>query len=397
MANSYTINNSRGQQVVVLYDGTADGPDVNSPNNNTSLNLIGRNYPNYGLIQNENFVKILENFAQTTSNPPSKPITGQLWYDTTLNRLKVYNGSDFKLVTGSAFTSSTTAPSGASTGDQWWDTANDQFKSYNGSAWVTVGPAYSKLNGFGGAIPSLDGAHPILKMYANGNLIAIFSWDSAFTFTPITGFTTSDAKLYPGLNLNASNSGIFNGQATDSQKLNSISASSYARKDITETFAANINLGGSSAGLITSASSGTGDMAIRNAVLNADLSLYVNVGAVTTRALRIYGSTGEVQLGASPSTTYGAATKGYVDTAISSLSSTYAPINSPTLTGTPLLASTPATGDNSTKIATTAFTKAAITAATDSKWQSSAKYVRSTIPTGTEASAAAVGDFWFQV
>jgi hypothetical protein len=393
MANSYTIKNSRGQQVVILYDGTADGPDVNSPNNSTSLNLIGRNYPNYGQIQNENFVKLLENFAQTTSNPPSKPITGQLFYDTTLNRLKVYDGSAFNLVTGTAFTASVSAPTGAAVGDQWWDTTNDQFKSYNGSSWVTVGPSFSKLNGQGGSIPDVNNSNPILKMYANGNLIAVFSWALAFTFDTISlpGFTTSDGKLYPGLNLNTSNNGILNGTATNSQKLNSIAAANYARKDITETFAANINIGGSSGGSITSASSGTGDMTVRNIVNNADLSFYVNVSTVNTRALRINGGTGEVTLAGAPTSTLGAATKGYVDTQISGLGSTYATIASPTFTGSPS-APTPSSTDNTTLIATTAFTQSAISSATNAKWQGSSKTVSTGTPTG-----GAVGDFWFQI
>lgn len=67
----------------------------------------------------------------------------------------------------------------------------------------------------------------------------------------------------------------------------------------------------------------------------------------------------------------------------------YAPIASPTFTGTPK-ATTPTTADNSTNIATTAFVKAQgyITAA-----GSGAKIaVTSTAPTSPQA-----GDFWYQV
>lgn len=388
---SYVIKNSRGTLVAEIFDGQANGPDVTPGSNATSLNLIGRNYPNYGLIQNENFVKLLENFAQTTANPPSSPITGQLWYDITLNRLKVYNGTSFALVTGSAFTASTSAPSGAATGDQWWDTTNDQFKTYNGSAWVTIGPTYSKLNGVSGAVVDTNSGNSILKMFADGNLIAIFSWSPAFTFTAITGFTTSDGKLYPGLNLNTTNSGILNGTATNSQRLNNVVAANYARKDITETFAANISIGGSSAAL-TSAVAGTGELNIRNTIVNADLNLYVNVASTPVKALNIVGSTGEVRVSAAPLTTNGVATKGYVDTSLTS----YATLNSPNLVGVPT-APTAAGTDNSTKIATTAFAQAAIqtnlSAATNVKWQGSAKYVSTNPPDGS----GQIGDFWFQI
>jgi hypothetical protein len=46
----------------------------------TSLNLVGKNYPNYGEKIAENFLHLLENFSGPL--PPENPIEGQLWYDT---------------------------------------------------------------------------------------------------------------------------------------------------------------------------------------------------------------------------------------------------------------------------------------------------------------------------
>jgi hypothetical protein len=67
-----------------------------------------------------------------------------------------------------------------------------------------------------------------------------------------------------------------------------------------------------------------------------------------------------------------------------------ASIESPTLTGTPQSV-TAAAGDNSTKIATTAFVQGEI--ASGALWQGSHKFVSTVAPT----SAAGVdGDFWFQ-
>ena len=60
-------------------DGTIDST--------TDLKLIGKNYAGYGEVQNENFVFLLENFAN--ANPPARPISGQLWFDTTEVKLKV--------------------------------------------------------------------------------------------------------------------------------------------------------------------------------------------------------------------------------------------------------------------------------------------------------------------
>ena len=386
---SYLINNSNGDLILELFDGTADGPEVNPPNNATDINLIGRNYPSYGTIQNENFIKLLENFSKSTA--PLKPIKGQLWYDSSVDRLKVYNGSTFKLTAGFAFTASTAAPTGNSIGDQWWDTTNSQLKSYNGASWDTVGPLYSQLDGLGGAIPEKIDSHPVVKIYANGNLVAIFSWDAQFVpSSPISGFPI----IYPGLTLSQSNGGFLAGHANNSVFLGNVSSTNYARTDIQASFSANISVG--TGNILIQNNPISNEASITSTYLDKDLSFYVNVSGTVTKAITIDGSTGEVRLNADPSTTLGTATKGYVDTAISTALTSYALLASPIFTGVPQSV-TPSTNDSSNKIATTAFTKSAIAAATDSKWQGAAKYVRSTEPTTAEAASASIGDFWFQV
>jgi hypothetical protein len=84
---SYTINKTDGTKLVVLKDGTVDI-------STTDLALFGKSYAGFGERLNENFVKMLENFANTTA--PAKKIRGQLWYDTLTNQIKVWNGNKFK-------------------------------------------------------------------------------------------------------------------------------------------------------------------------------------------------------------------------------------------------------------------------------------------------------------
>jgi len=76
---AYFVNKTDGTAILVL-DGTKD-------TTSTSLTLIGRLATNYGEVQNENFLHLLENFA--LASPPANPITGQLWYDSGINSLKV--------------------------------------------------------------------------------------------------------------------------------------------------------------------------------------------------------------------------------------------------------------------------------------------------------------------
>jgi len=69
---SYIINNTRGNVIAVVADGT-----VNT--SATDLALVGRGLTEYGEYENENYIYLLENFANNTA--PLQPITGQLWYD----------------------------------------------------------------------------------------------------------------------------------------------------------------------------------------------------------------------------------------------------------------------------------------------------------------------------
>ena len=81
---AYNINLSKGDLLTVVEDGTAD---ISS----ASVALVGKNFPGYGEYINENFVHMVENFAGTSA--PANQLTGQLWYDTADNILKVWNAT----------------------------------------------------------------------------------------------------------------------------------------------------------------------------------------------------------------------------------------------------------------------------------------------------------------
>ena len=109
---SYIINNTRGQIVAVVGDGT-----VNTTA--TDLALVGRAVTNYGDYQNENYVYLLENFANGTA--PTQPILGQLWYNSSTDLLNAYSTANVWVALASqdyvqlqkvspAFTGTPTAP-----------------------------------------------------------------------------------------------------------------------------------------------------------------------------------------------------------------------------------------------------------------------------------------------
>jgi hypothetical protein len=88
---SYQITLSNGSVLVNVADNSLD--------NSTSLTLVGQNFLGYGTAIADNFVRLLENAANTTS--PVKPLVGQLWYDTAHSLMKVWTGTIwFALATG---------------------------------------------------------------------------------------------------------------------------------------------------------------------------------------------------------------------------------------------------------------------------------------------------------
>ena len=208
---AYTINKTDGS-VAFSPDGIiADG----TVNNSTSLQLFGKSYSNFGEGLNENLVKLLENSA--SSSAPSAPLRGELWFDTSTNQIKVYDGSSFKPTGGSK--AQATAPSNPSTGDLWLDTDDDQIYAYTGSAWHLVGPVYTSGQTLSGwkieTLGSSGGNKVVSSMYAGNSRVCILSKE---TFTPSvtqTGF----AEIKAGLTLNSTLGAVFDGTNTQASAI----------------------------------------------------------------------------------------------------------------------------------------------------------------------------------
>ena len=192
---AYKLNKTDGSLLVELVDGRLD---ISS----ADIALIGKNYQGFGESINENFIKMLENFSNSTA--PVKPLKGQLWYDTATGRLKIYDGTTFRSTDSTIYASS--QPSELIPGDIWIDASKDQLLFWNGTNTVLVGPAYTKNQlKSGDEIATIRDTtsqnRVIIKKYLNGSLYAIVSKENT-TFTPfpaITGFTT----LKQGVNINS--------------------------------------------------------------------------------------------------------------------------------------------------------------------------------------------------
>lgn len=388
---SYLITQPNGQIVIQLPDGTADGPDINPGLNASDVNLIGHNYTNYGRILNENFIKLLQNFANNV--PPLKPLVGELWYDTLTGFLKVYDGTKYLAV--SPLIIDSVQPVASFVGVEWWDTTNEQLKVYNGTDWTTIGPAFSKLDGISGAIVDhvLDTnsvSHTVVKMYTHGNIVSILSYDSP-AFTPmesIPGF----ALINPGITLSTlNNNNVMYGTATNAQQLGNIAAVNYARNDITSTFQANIAIGN---GNFTLNSDAVGHTSLINPVLGANVTIFNNVNGVSTRTLHVSGTDGRVTVAQNPNTPMGVATKSYTDSSIASATAPLATSISPNLSGDATYTASIPHSDSSTLLATTGWVQSAITYGNTGPWQGSHQFVSTVTPSPIDGD---IGDFWFQI
>jgi hypothetical protein len=190
---SYKVNKTNGDLLVDLLDGTID-------EDTTNLTLIGRNYTGFGELLNENFIKLLENFANVDA--PESAIAGQVWYDTTTQKLKVYNGDKW-VEAGSPFVQGETPQMVA--GDLWINNSTNQFHFYDGEDLVLVGPVYTAQQGKSGfEVASIrdtqNRLRSIVNLWVAGSLTAVIS---NLTFTPLPGeeITGISGDVQKGINV----------------------------------------------------------------------------------------------------------------------------------------------------------------------------------------------------
>jgi hypothetical protein len=187
---AYTINKTDGTVLTDLLDNSIDKIT-------TDLVLVGKNTANYGEFFNENFVKLLENFA--SNEEPRAPLRGQLWYDTSENKLKFYNGLQFKEFNKPVI--SATEPVLAP-GDLWIDNNRRQLYFGDGIGNRLAGPIYTSQQGLSGfeivTVKDMAGTDRVIaKLKLGSTLVGIFSnhlMDGSIT-NPLPNYSTSQGLI----------------------------------------------------------------------------------------------------------------------------------------------------------------------------------------------------------
>ena len=270
----YSLTITNGSALVTVPDNTYD-------HTTTSINLIGANYPGYGLLLNENFIKLLENFSNNAA--PANPLQGQIWWDSQNKELKVWNVPSSGSPNWKVISNSQTGPTPPTTpviGDFWWNTTPGSFQLnvYNGTGWTNIGPATPP----GAAATAIEGntiidtsatPHIVGNILIYNKLIGIASSDT-LPFTPqspVGGFST----ITPGLNLTTNIVVAGNASIGGSLTVSGSSALSTLVASGISTFTSNV--------VFTTSANITG-----NVVPSANLSY--NLGSPTAYWNNVYGT-----------------------------------------------------------------------------------------------------------
>ena len=303
---AYIINKTDGTAVTTITDGTVD--------NTTTVQLFGKSYSGFGEGLNENLVKLLENSASTSA--PSAPLKGELWFDTTTNQLKVYDGTSFKPTGGAKV--QTTQPTSPSAGDLWQDSTNNQLYFYTGSAWLLAGPVYTSgqtLSGWKIETVTASGVSKVISsMYVGNTRVAVLSKEG---FTPDGGSpsgtplaTNGFATVSSGITLNSTLGASFSGNSSQASTLDSSDTTNngsiqgganFLRSNTSDTTTGALTIDNDSGitigdGQELTITASSGNITIAQTSQDKNLSVTINDGGVTKTPIAITGSTGDIGL-----------------------------------------------------------------------------------------------------
>ena len=369
---SYNVSKTDGTTILVL-DGTKNTAD-------TSLVLFGRLVQNYGDQTNENFVHLLENFALSTS--PANPITGQLWYDTSVDNIKSYDGTDW-ITVGTNIAGNVDVAGNLTVGGG----GNLEIKELDGLVHITNTnnngnvAFFANVGGTYTNVLNINGSTGLIDVFANASSnmgittkVYVDSTDAKNRYDADVAMTANVVAIHANLtarvnaetqltaDITAANVEIDTTQAN----IGSYQTFSNARADTTSA-----NLGTVVGTTIPNLDANVGSF---QTYANASIStINSNVDTTNTTVSTLSGRLDSVNLAQTAALTANINIK--------------ADIESPTFTGTPV-APTPAFGANTTQIATAQYvmTRSVF-------WDGSRKFVSTSDPTDSDGED---GDIWFK-
>lgn len=232
----YLLNNTDDSLQLVIQPRTFDG--FGGVQRNTDLTLYGNGAPNWGERFNENFFRMLENFAveekdsSTLFIPQDEtdlgdglginfPLEGQQWYNKTRRKLFVYDGTNWKPSSnhiGNA-TSAELAPGGIYTptgiygytpeeGQLAFNTTVGALYTWNGTEWTAATSTADFVIRSGDTMTGhltlsanpVNALHAVTKQYVDVNAITPLSNKVSKTGDSMSGTLSMGATINMGGN-----------------------------------------------------------------------------------------------------------------------------------------------------------------------------------------------------
>ena len=369
---AYEINKTNGNAITVL-DGTKN-------TTSTSLTLVGRLSQYYGETFNENFVRLLENFALPSA--PSYPITGQLWYDTGTDNIKAFNGSTWYTV-GSNIVGNIDL-----SGNLFIGPNNYTIQDVNGNV-TYFNQSLDKNTIFQTNVGNVTSTVMTIvgstgRLEVNSNATSNFGVTTKIYVDSEITKVSSGANIALAANVAIINANLAQRVTTENSLVNDISTfnTTLALKDTI----ARVNSINSAIDTAIQNNVSTINNSINNTLVpEIDARLIIGNAKITAANVEIDKLRANIT-----------AANVEISNLKNSLTATndglgiYAPKASPTLTGIPQ-APTASSGTNNTQIATTAFVRTEVL--TNGRWEGSRRYIQTTNPTSSDGSD---GDFWFK-
>jgi hypothetical protein len=168
----YNLRTFDGRPFTVVNDGVVDRQGT------SSLYFIGKDVKDYGTIQNDNFLWLLENFAGTIE--PVNKVQGQIWFDKGTLQPKIYDGGEWRNI---ALTSvGATTGSNIGLGELWFDTNKEQLFAKGSNDFILIGPekviGYEKTKLEAVEIFDTENqGHACIVIYSDGAILAAISND----------------------------------------------------------------------------------------------------------------------------------------------------------------------------------------------------------------------------
>jgi hypothetical protein len=227
---AYTVTYKDGSTLLTVADNSID--------NTRTVTFIGKDYKGYGFYQNQNLVTLLTNSASPNFARPTRPLRGELWYDSTNRRLNIYepdflSNSGWLHAGGASIGSS--PPGGVTVGDFWYDISLNVLNMYTEQGYISVAtyPMLTPSGWITPLIPVKDNSvvpqsQQVLLLQNSGDVVGVISNNTFIASADDSNVTFSLANsaaynIVQGLNI------IGYIQATGGLILNSAPASSTAK------------------------------------------------------------------------------------------------------------------------------------------------------------------------